>query len=104
MSCSQLATEKASIVRQELSSYISDALDHAPSIVIFDDLDSIISSSSDLEGSQPSTSVAALTEFLTDIMDEYGVRIIYGLLVPHFPLIITLILMVWHNLLSVIDT
>ncbi|KAG7990266.1 hypothetical protein I3843_02G017200 [Carya illinoinensis] len=72
VSCSQLATEKASIIRQELSSYISDALDHAPSIVIFDDLDSIISSSSDLEGSQPSISVAALTEFLTDIMDEYG--------------------------------
>ncbi|KAE8009972.1 hypothetical protein FH972_006373 [Carpinus fangiana] len=72
VSCSRLASEKAVIIQQELSSYISDALDHAPSIVIFDDLDSIISSSSDLEGSQPSTSVVALTEFLTDLMDEYG--------------------------------
>lgn len=73
--CSQLATEKPLIIQQELSSYISDALDHAPSIVILDDLDSIISSSSNLEGSQPSTSVIALTEFLTDIVDEYGVII-----------------------------
>ena len=72
--CSRLALEKASTIRQELSSHISDALDHAPSIIIFDDLDSIISSSN-LEGSQPSTSVVALMEFLTDIMDEYGVMI-----------------------------
>lgn len=71
--CSQLAMEKALTVRQALSSYISEALDHAPSLVILDDLDSIVSSSSDLEGSQPSTSVVALTEFLIDIMDEYGV-------------------------------
>ncbi|KAI7999318.1 Peroxisome biogenesis protein 1 [Camellia lanceoleosa] len=37
----------------------------------FDDLDSIISSSTDLEGSQPSSSVVELAQFLTDIMDEY---------------------------------
>ncbi|XP_050367235.1 peroxisome biogenesis protein 1 isoform X2 [Argentina anserina] len=72
VSCSQLAMEKALTVRQALSSYISEALDHAPSLVILDDLDSIVSSSSDLEGSQPSTSVVALAEFLIDIMDEYG--------------------------------
>lgn len=73
VSCSQLALEKAVTIRQALSSYLSDALDHVPSLVIFDDLDLIISSSSDLEGSQPSTSVTALTEYLTDILDEYGV-------------------------------
>ncbi|XP_065865705.1 peroxisomal ATPase PEX1 isoform X2 [Euphorbia lathyris] len=70
--CSGLALEKASTMRQTISSCISEALDHAPSLVIFDDLDSIISSSSDSEGSQPSTSVVALTKFLTDVMDEYG--------------------------------
>ncbi|KAF5736234.1 putative peroxisome biogenesis factor [Tripterygium wilfordii] len=70
--CSQLASEKASTVRQTLSSHISEALDHAPALVIFDNLDSILSSSSDAEGSQPSTSVTVLTEFLTDIMDEYA--------------------------------
>lgn len=75
--CSQLATEKALTIRQALSSYISEALDHAPSVVILDDLDSIVSSSSDSEGSQPSTSVVALTEFLIDIMDEYGVVFLF---------------------------
>ncbi|XP_002517570.2 peroxisome biogenesis protein 1 [Ricinus communis] len=71
--CSALALEKASIIRQALSAYISEALDHVPSLIIFDDLDTIISSSSDGEGPpQPSTSVVALTKFLTDIMDEYG--------------------------------
>ncbi|KAH9747499.1 peroxisome biogenesis protein 1 [Citrus sinensis] len=67
-----LSLEKGPIIRQALSNFISEALDHAPSIVIFDNLDSIISSSSDPEGSQPSTSVIALTKFLVDIMDEYG--------------------------------
>ncbi|KAF8412750.1 hypothetical protein HHK36_000719 [Tetracentron sinense] len=71
ISCSGLALEKALTIKQALSGYISEALDHSPSLVVFDDLDSIASSSSDLEGSQPST-VLALVEFLTDIMDEYG--------------------------------
>ncbi|KAJ9179080.1 hypothetical protein P3X46_010904 [Hevea brasiliensis] len=70
--CSGLALEKASTIRQALSAYISEALDHAPSLIIFDDLDSIISSSSDSEGHQSLTSVVALTKFLTEIMDEYG--------------------------------
>lgn len=70
--CSRLSLEKGPIIRQALSNFISEALDHAPSIVIFDNLDSIISSSSNPEGSQPSTSVIALTKFLVDIMDEYG--------------------------------
>lgn len=69
--CSKLALEKSATIRQALSGYVSDALDHAPSVVIFDDLDSIISSSTDLEGSQPSSSVIELAQFLTDIMDEY---------------------------------
>ncbi|XVF27197.1 hypothetical protein REPUB_Repub14bG0086400 [Reevesia pubescens] len=72
ISCLGLALEKPPTIRQSLSSFISEALDHAPSVVVFDDLDSIIQSSSDSEGSQPSTSVVALTKFLTDIMDEFG--------------------------------
>ncbi|KAJ0018293.1 hypothetical protein Pint_11582 [Pistacia integerrima] len=70
--CSKLALEKGPAIHQALSDFISEALDHAPSVVIFDDLDSIISSSSGSEGSQSSTSVIALTKFLADIMDEYG--------------------------------
>ena len=73
VSCSKLALEKAQTIRQALSGYISEAIDHAPSFVILDDLDSIIASSSDMEGSQPSSSVIALT----DIMDECGVIIFF---------------------------
>ena len=65
--------EKVSVIRQELANNITKALDHAPSIVILDDLDSIISNS-DSEGSQPSTSVVGLTGLLVDMIDEYGVR------------------------------
>lgn len=75
VSCSWLSLEKTLTIRQALSGYISEALDHAPSIVILDDVDSIISSSFDTEGSQPPGSVIALTEFLIDIMDEYAVII-----------------------------
>ncbi|GMN62174.1 hypothetical protein TIFTF001_031262 [Ficus carica] len=69
--CSKLSLEKAPSIRQVLSGYLSEALDNAPSLVILDDLDCIISSSTDSEGSQPSSLVTALAEFLTDIMDEY---------------------------------
>ncbi|KAG6788890.1 hypothetical protein POTOM_004968 [Populus tomentosa] len=72
VSCSGLTLDKASAIRQTLSASISEALDHAPSLVIFDDLDTIVSSSSDSEGSQPSTSIVALTKFLSDFIDEYG--------------------------------
>ncbi|CAI8617451.1 unnamed protein product [Vicia faba] len=71
VSCSKLALEKVSIIRQELANHITEAINHAPSVVIFDDLDSIISTP-DSEGSQPSMSVAGLTDFLADILDEYG--------------------------------
>ncbi|XP_073122071.1 peroxisomal ATPase PEX1 [Henckelia pumila] len=70
VSCSRLALEKSSNIHKALSSYVSEALDHSPSVIIFDDLDSIIAPSSDFEGSQSQTS-AALIEFFTDILDEY---------------------------------
>ncbi|XP_011102042.1 peroxisome biogenesis protein 1 isoform X1 [Sesamum indicum] len=71
VSCSRLTLEKPPTIRQALSNYISEALDHAPSVIVLDDLDSLIAPSSDLEGSQPSSSSAALIEFLADILDEY---------------------------------
>ncbi|KAF7837559.1 peroxisome biogenesis protein 1 isoform X2 [Senna tora] len=73
VSCSKLSLEKVPMIRKEVTNIIMEALDHAPSIVIFDDLDSIISTS-DSEGSQPSTSAAGLAGFLVDIIDEYGER------------------------------
>ncbi|XP_019182268.1 PREDICTED: peroxisome biogenesis protein 1 isoform X2 [Ipomoea nil] len=71
VSCSKLALEKPSSLRQALIRYISEAVEHAPSIIIFDDLDSIIASSSESDGSQPSSSSTALVQFFADIMDEY---------------------------------
>ncbi|KAK6916982.1 Peroxisome biogenesis factor 1, N-terminal, psi beta-barrel fold, partial [Dillenia turbinata] len=70
--CSELALEKPQAIRQALSSNISEALDHAPSLVVFDDLDSIFPSSSDSEGPQISNSSFALAKFLVDIIDEYA--------------------------------
>lgn len=73
--------EKPSAIRQVLSSHISEALDHAPSVVILDDLDNLVASSSDLDGPQPSSSSAALIEFIADILDEYEVSLLcYSLL------------------------
>ncbi|MED6169745.1 hypothetical protein PIB30_024117 [Stylosanthes scabra] len=69
--CSKLSLEKVPIIRQELTNHVAEAVDHAPSIVIFDDLDSIISTS-DSEVSQPSVSVNGLTDILVNIIDEYG--------------------------------
>ncbi|XP_047316283.1 peroxisome biogenesis protein 1 [Impatiens glandulifera] len=69
--CSKFSSEKSANIRQTLSGYVSEALNHAPSVIIFDDLDSIVSSSDGLEGSQPSASVVELTQLFLDIMDEY---------------------------------
>ncbi|GAB2284824.1 hypothetical protein Dimus_019277 [Dionaea muscipula] len=69
--CSALASENIRNIRQQLCARISEALDHSPSIIVFDDLDSIISSSLESERSQASASVFALTEFILSIMDEY---------------------------------
>ncbi|KAL3638865.1 Peroxisome biosynthesis protein pex1 [Castilleja foliolosa] len=71
VSCSKLTLEKPATIHQALSGHISEALDHAPSLIILDDLDSLIAPSSDLGGSQPSSSSAALIQFLADILDEY---------------------------------
>ncbi|KAK1280221.1 Peroxisome biogenesis protein 1 [Acorus gramineus] len=70
VSCSKLATEKSQTIRQAVTSCISEALVHAPSIVIFDDLDCIVSS--DPEAPQSSNITTALVEFLADAMDEYA--------------------------------
>ncbi|WOL17808.1 hypothetical protein Cni_G26601 [Canna indica] len=71
ISCSKLALEKSQTVRQSISGYVSQALAYSPSIVIFDDLDTVVSSSSGDEGSQPSGSATALVNYFIDILDEY---------------------------------
>lgn len=69
--CSKLAVEKSQAIRQAVTSHISEALIHSPSVLIFDDLDNIVSSTSESETSQPSGSDIALAKFFTDVMDEY---------------------------------
>lgn len=71
ISCSKLALEKAQTIRQMLSAYISEALIQSPSLVLFDDLDHLVSSSEN-DGLQPSNTAIQLAELLTAIMDEYG--------------------------------
>ncbi|KAM7258098.1 hypothetical protein ACFE04_013839 [Oxalis oulophora] len=72
VACSELAGKKPSTILQEIYKFLTEALDHAPSLVIFDDLDSIISSSSNSGNPQISSTVDALTQFFADIMDEYA--------------------------------
>jgi ABC-type Na+ transport system ATPase subunit NatA len=55
---------------------VSEALLHSPSIIIFDDLDTVISVSSDPQVTQSSNS-NSLVRYLADIMDEYKVRRCY---------------------------
>ncbi|XP_062195469.1 peroxisomal ATPase PEX1-like [Phragmites australis] len=69
--CSKLALGKAKETRQTIEDSISEALLHSPSIIIFDDLDSVISVSSDPQVSQSSSSSDSLVRYLADIMDEY---------------------------------
>nr|CAB3483787.1 unnamed protein product [Digitaria exilis] len=73
--CSKLALGKAKETRQAIEDSISEALLHSPSIIIFDDLDSLISASSDPQVSQSSSSSDSLVRYFADIMDEYKVRI-----------------------------
>ncbi|GLJ21358.1 hypothetical protein SUGI_0392840 [Cryptomeria japonica] len=67
--CSELASEQAEVIRDVLWRAVSEALDHTPSILVLDDLDSAISSSSDSEGSEHSRSATGLAEFFADLID-----------------------------------
>ena len=68
--CSRLASSKSPTIHQTLNSYISEALDHAPSLVVLDDLDSIIASPNNSEDYHSSPSSTLLMGFLIDILDE----------------------------------
>ncbi|CAH9133056.1 unnamed protein product [Cuscuta epithymum] len=71
VSCSKLVLEKPSSLRQVLKRYISEAMECAPSVIIFDDFDSIVSTPSETGSSQASSSSTELVQFFADIMDEY---------------------------------
>jgi peroxin-1 len=77
-----LSGEQAEAVREVLSSSMSEALDHAPSIIVLDDLDSAISFSAGSEGSEPSSSAIGLAEYLADLMD--ACQVFYSTRTSHF--------------------
>ncbi|KAH7654466.1 peroxin-1 protein [Dioscorea alata] len=72
VSCSKLALERSQTIQEAITHSVSEALVHAPSLLIFDDLDRIISLSSEAEGAQLNSSVTTLMKLFTDIMDEYA--------------------------------
>ncbi|KAM0912729.1 hypothetical protein ACQ4PT_012609 [Festuca glaucescens] len=68
--CSKLAIENNKKQLQAIAEYIYEAIVHSPSIVLFDDLDSLISFSPDNRKSQSSNS-GAIAKYLVDVLDEY---------------------------------
>jgi SpoVK/Ycf46/Vps4 family AAA+-type ATPase len=75
MSCGELVGGEAEMIRRVLEDAIAEAVDHAPSLIILDDLDGLIPGGS--EGPEPATTVVALAEFLGDLMDLYQVYFRY---------------------------
>lgn len=70
MRCNELVGEQAGSIRNVLQDAVSEALDHAPALIILDDLDSLLPKE---EGPEPATVVMALSEFLGDLMDLHQV-------------------------------
>ncbi|KAL5231929.1 hypothetical protein ABZP36_030705 [Zizania latifolia] len=71
LDCSKLSLGKANETRKTIEDSISEALLHSPSIIIFDDLDNVVSVSSDPQAPQSSSSSDSVARYLADIMDEY---------------------------------
>jgi peroxin-1 len=71
MNCGELVGAEAEMIRRVLDDAVAEAVDHAPSLIILDDLDGLIPGGS--EGPEPATTVVALAEFLGDLMDLYQV-------------------------------
>eukprot|EP00252_Welwitschia_mirabilis_P015602 TRINITY_DN3444_c0_g1_i8.p1 TRINITY_DN3444_c0_g1~~TRINITY_DN3444_c0_g1_i8.p1 ORF type:complete len:1188 (+),score=284.39 TRINITY_DN3444_c0_g1_i8:127-3564(+) len=69
--CSELAGEQTESLRKALLKYVSEAIEHAPSIIVLDDLDAAISVSSISDGSEPSAGMIGLAECLADLMDYF---------------------------------
>jgi hypothetical protein len=69
MRCGELVGGEAEMIRRVLEDAVAEAVDHAPSLIILDDLDGLIPGGS--EGPEPATTVVALAEFLGDLMDLY---------------------------------
>jgi peroxin-1 len=59
------------MTQRVLEDVVAEAVNHAPSSIILDDLDGLIPCG--LEGPKPATTVVALAEFFGDLIDLYQV-------------------------------
>lgn len=70
VACSKLAIENNKNQLQAIADCIYEAIVHFPSIVVFDDLESLISFSSENKKSQ-SSNPSAIVKYLVDVLDDY---------------------------------
>ncbi len=69
--CDELVGGEAGMIQRVLEAVVAEAVNHAPSLIILDDLDGLIPCG--LVGPKPATTVVALAEFLGDLIDLYQV-------------------------------
>eukprot|EP00250_Pteridium_aquilinum_P022401 c25371_g1_i3 orf=160-3567(+) len=69
--CAKLVGEQAQAIRAAIEEAVFEALQHAPSLIILDDLDMAIPSNLNSENSEPSTSSVVLSEYLSDLLDTF---------------------------------
>ncbi|XP_014757702.1 peroxisome biogenesis protein 1 isoform X2 [Brachypodium distachyon] len=70
VACSKLAIENNKNQLQAIADCIYEAIVHFPSILVFDDLESLISFSSENKKSQ-SSNPSAIVKYLVDVLDDY---------------------------------
>jgi peroxin-1 len=71
--CSDLVGEQAVAIKGLLRDALQEAKLHAPSLVIFDDLD-VLLPGAESEGPEPAVAVVSMAEYLADLIDMSQVR------------------------------
>ncbi|BBN13818.1 peroxin-1 [Marchantia polymorpha subsp. ruderalis] len=66
--CTELVGEQAMRIRGVLQDAVLEAVHHAPSLIILDDLDSLLSAA-ESDGPEPGVAVLSIAEYLADLMD-----------------------------------
>ncbi|KAL3690911.1 hypothetical protein R1sor_004562 [Riccia sorocarpa] len=66
--CAELVGEQAMLIREVLHNAVLEAVHHAPSLIILDDLDALLSAG-ESEGPEPSIAVLSIAEYIADLMD-----------------------------------
>ncbi|KAL2623219.1 hypothetical protein R1flu_003424 [Riccia fluitans] len=66
--CAELVGEQAMLIREVLYNAVLEAVHHAPSLIILDDLDALLSAG-ESEGPEPGIAVLSIAEYMADLMD-----------------------------------